>query len=73
MKIPIQQAQIICITFVQRRSNVFNVGPTLYKCYTNVLCLLGICHNDSAGYDPVYVQYNTQLLPSFIIHLGLNI
>ena len=31
----------ICITFVQRRSNVFDVGTTLYKCYTNVLCLLG--------------------------------
>ena len=26
-----------CITFVQRRPNVFDVGPTLYKCYTNVL------------------------------------
>ena len=31
----------ICITFLQRRPNVFDVGPTLYKCYTNVLCLLG--------------------------------
>ena len=36
-----QQTQNICITFVQRRPNVFDVGPTLYKCYTNVLCLLG--------------------------------
>ena len=26
---------------IQRRPNVFDVGPTLYKCYTNVLCLLG--------------------------------
>ena len=25
----------ICITFIQRRPNVFDVGPTLYKCYTN--------------------------------------
>ena len=35
-------------TFVQRRPNVFDVGPTLYKCYTNVLCLLGnrvICNS----------------------------
>ena len=32
----------ICITFVQRRSNVFDVRPRLYKCYTNVLCLLRI-------------------------------
>ena len=30
----------ICITFIQRRPNVFDVGPTLYKCYANVLCLL---------------------------------
>ena len=29
-------------TSVQRlRSSVFDVGSTLYKCYTNVLCLLG--------------------------------
>ena len=28
-----QQAQNICMTFVQRRSNVFDVGPTLYKCF----------------------------------------
>ena len=33
--------QNIYITFVQRRSNGFAVGPTLYKCYTNVSCLLG--------------------------------
>ena len=32
-----QQTQNICITFVQRRPNVFDAGPTLYKCYTNVL------------------------------------
>ena len=40
-QITAQQTQNICITFVQRRPNVFDVGPTLYKCYTNVLCLLG--------------------------------
>ena len=28
------------ITFIQRRPNVFDVGPTLYKCYTNSLRLL---------------------------------
>ena len=27
-----QQTQNICITFVQRRHKVFDVGPTLYKC-----------------------------------------
>ena len=36
-----QQTQNICITFIQRRPNVFDVGPTLYKWYANVLCLLG--------------------------------
>ena len=36
-----QWTQNICITFVQCWSNVKDVGPTLYKCYTNVLCLLG--------------------------------
>ena len=33
-----QQTRNICVTFVQRRPNVFDA---LYKCYTNVLCLLG--------------------------------
>ena len=36
-----KQTQNISITFVQRRPNVFDVGPALYKCYRNVLCLLG--------------------------------
>ena len=37
---PLQKTQNIRITFVQRRPNVFDVGPRLYKWYTNVLCLL---------------------------------
>ena len=28
----------ICITFIQRRPNVFDAGPTLYKCYT-IFCV----------------------------------
>ena len=36
-----QQTQNIRITFIQRRPNVFDVGPTLHKCYANILCLLG--------------------------------
>ena len=35
-KVASQKTQNICKTFVQRRPNVFDVGPTLYKCYTNV-------------------------------------
>ena len=27
-----QQTQIICMPFVQRQPDVFDVGPTLYKC-----------------------------------------
>ena len=38
--VPLQK-QNVCITFVQCWTNVEDVGPTLYKCYTNVLCLLG--------------------------------
>ena len=36
-----QQTQNIFITFVQRRPNVFDVGPTLYTCYKNISCLQG--------------------------------
>ena len=36
-----QQTQNIFTTFIQRRPNVFAVGPTLYKCYTTILCSLG--------------------------------
>ena len=37
-----QLTQNISITFAQCWTNVEDVGPTLYKCYTNVVCLLGI-------------------------------
>ena len=37
-----QQTQNNCITFAQRRPNVFAVAPTLYTCHTNGLSLLGI-------------------------------
>ena len=43
---PAQQTQNICITFIQRQPNVFDIGPTLYKCYSHVLCLLGCWLND---------------------------
>ena len=36
-----QRTQNICITFIQCWANVEDIGPALYKCYTNVLCLLG--------------------------------
>ena len=37
-----QKTQNICITFIQRRPNVLDVGSTLYKCHTNVLGLLDV-------------------------------
>ena len=36
-----QQTQNICITFIQCWPNIEDVGPALFKCYTNMLCLLG--------------------------------
>ena len=33
--------QNICMTFVQCWTNVEDVGPTLYKCYTNVFLFAG--------------------------------
>ena len=35
-----EETQNICITSVQRRPHVFDVGPTLYKCHAIFLCLL---------------------------------
>ena len=40
--LPSQQTQNICITFIQRRPKVSDAGPTLYKCYTNILYLWGL-------------------------------
>ena len=37
-----QQTQNICITFIQRRPNVFDVGPTLYKYYTECFVFAGL-------------------------------
>ena len=34
------KTKTFCITFIQCWTNVEDVGPTLYKCYKNVLCLL---------------------------------
>ena len=36
-----QQTQNICITLVQCWTNVEDVGPTLYKCYTNIFGFAG--------------------------------
>ena len=70
-----QQTQNICIPFIQCWTNVEDVGPTLYKCYTNVLCLLGCLYcavlvyvttvlvgfeGDSAHYVYMWVRFVVQ-------------
>ena len=45
------RVQKICIIFLQRRPNVFDVGATLYKCNTNVLFVV---HGDV---DHTYSAY----------------
>ena len=62
IKSTIPSKQNICITFVQRRPNVFDVGPALFKCYTNVLCLLGI--DDNIIRDRKTFQVNTGHSPN---------
>ena len=45
-----ENAKHFCITFVQCWNNIEDVGPTLYKCYTNV-CVY---------WKPVYLSPNSQ-------------
>ena len=45
-----QQTRNICITFIQCWANVEDVGPTLYKCYADVSCLLGYTERTMAVY-----------------------
>ena len=62
-KISSQQTQNICMTFIQRRPNVFDVGPTLYKCYTNVLSLLDVLARAAALLSsPVQTNYYLQIM-----------
>ena len=51
-----QQTQNICIQFVQRRSNVFDVGPTLY----NVIQMFCV-YWDGNGGSINLVRYNPSL------------
>ena len=56
-----QQTQNSCITFIQCWTSVVDARPTLYKCYTNVLCLLGrplkmmFINNE---HWPFFISYN---------------
>ena len=57
-----RQTQNICIIVVQRRPNVFDVGPTLYCCYTIVYWdggLLGEVFRQIDSQDPtVFRSYH---------------
>ena len=53
------------MTCVQLLPNVFDVGPTLYKCYTNVLCL-----PDLALYLSVIIMYNVYL-KNVLLHMTM--
>ena len=63
-----QQTQNIFITFVQRRPNVFDVCPTLYKCYTNGLCLLG-SDGDNTAQGSANKPTQHKLLGQVITHM----
>ena len=52
------------MTFVQCWTNVEDGGPALYKCYTNVLCLLGcnvMQQNTCACLTSNIIYYNLML------------
>ena len=68
-----QQTQNIPLTFVQRRPKVFDVGPTLYKCYSNVscvYCLLGkseiACSNPTLAFK---FQRNRMFIPRSLVKI----
>ena len=63
-----QQTQNICITFVQRRPNVSDVGPTFYKCYANVLCLPESSFTTSREYDGHLKRTTTLKSDIFLKH-----
>ena len=44
-----EQTHNICITFVQCWTNVKDVGPRLYKCYTNVMLTIWLYKDKRRG------------------------
>ena len=52
----------ICITFIQCWTKVEEVGPSFYKCYTNVLCLLGKKPLDFCNFYIVSNQFNITII-----------
>ena len=62
-----QWTQNICITFVQCWTSVEDAGPTLYKCYTNILCLLH-CKWANISYYSTSLEH---FLVIYIVHFAL--
>ena len=64
-----QQTRNICITFVQCWVNVEDVGPTLFKCNTNILFFSGlipeayfcVCHRLTSPWHVGYGHYPQRL------------
>ena len=65
-----QQTRNICIIFIQRRPNVFDVSSTFYKFYTNVLCLLG-CDFANIGHYHDF-QYVNLIIYNDILYIQQN-
>ena len=65
--------QNICITFLQRRPNVFDAGTTLYKCYTNVLCLLGYDNETTLHYKYADLHFQLQYVLRFLFFRRLKV
>ena len=56
--------QNICITFVQCWTSVEDVWPTLYECYTNVLCFPGTQDHDVDDQQEHFIYRGT--VPSYL-------
>ena len=52
-KIATQQTQNICITFIQRRPNVFDIGPTLYKMSYTCFAFSWVCNVFNRTYSVI--------------------
>ena len=65
-----QPTQNICITFIQHRPNVFAVGPTLHKCYTNVLpgCVCEVWKCSLDFYD-FLLNNNFHQMKNYLFHI----
>ena len=60
-----------CIIFVQCWTNVEDVGPTLYKYYTNVLCLLG--WHLTKWYHEIYHRILSEIHNKWVVcHSGID-